>query len=194
LARGEVAGPDWRLRCVIENEALIGEAGDELLSYAQMAAIYKDVVAEPERIEHRDATTKGRSQEKLVLGLRLHDMSYADETGVTGEHLELLARVVRLKVDPSDHTGIRRVLHGELQPPGRPLQRLPRLHSHTPIESHARHLALAVRQQKVAPQRRHRVVYPPVLDRAVTPEMLMCVDAHVVAAAGSISMEGEGFS
>src|SRR5262249_2185003 len=45
----QVAGPDWRLRCVIENEALIGEAGDELLSYGQMAAIYKDVVAEPER-------------------------------------------------------------------------------------------------------------------------------------------------
>src|SRR6185436_12686064 len=71
-----------------------------------------------------------------------------------------------------------RVRLGERQQPPRFLEGLPHLHGHARVEPATPHLAFGVCRQEVAPQPGHRLVDPAVLDRVVSPEMLMSVDTR----------------
>jgi hypothetical protein len=61
----------------------------------------------------------------------------------------------------------------KLKQPSSFFTRLPSLHGNACIHSRAPHLVAEVAREKIAAERRHRVVYPGVFARVVAPEVLM---------------------
>jgi hypothetical protein len=169
---------------VIEHERLRLEARDELGSHRQMMVINQDVVAETELLQHRDAAAEGRPEQKPIVGLALHDVANADELRMRCHLFELRTHGVALQIDPADDTGNRGMRLRQRQQKPRFLERLPRLHRDTGVESGTRHLGPRVLGHEIAAQRLHRVVDPLVLGGVVPPEVLVSVDFHLLLGMG----------
>ena len=152
--------PNVRLAEVIEHESLPGKTLRELRRRRQMATIHKDVVGQPELLEQRDAAAERGAEHEAIVRLALDDVPDADQLLMISKQFELLPRIRRLQIDPADDAGDRGVRVSEREQPARLVERLPRLHCDTRVDTGARHLAQRLVGQIVAPEPGHRIVDP----------------------------------
>src|SRR6476659_754497 len=146
-----------------------------------MSRINQYVIGEIELFEKRNATQKFRLQQKAVVRLGLNNVPDSHKLGITAEFRKLHSDFGRAKISPANDPENERRRFGQLQQPSGFFQRLPRLNRNGALKTCSVQLGLEVFGQEVALQRRHCVVNPFISLRAIAPEVLVGVDAHVAA-------------
>ena len=175
--RIESTACDGRLGDMVEDEALLREAVDELDSCFELPRIDKDVVCEVEGSQMGYALLKVGAEEEVV-GLVLDDMTDADQFWIAGKVVQQGVDVGRAQVDPSHDAADEVMAGGQVEEPLCFLEGLPGLHGNAALEAVLMEERLEVGGKKVAAQGGHGIVDPGIFDGVVLPKVLMSIDTH----------------
>lgn len=132
---------EW-LGKVIEDKSLFRKPLNEFNRDWQVAWVDQNVVGKMELRERRDPSQKIRPKKKLIIGLSLDNMTNAHKLWILGKLGELIANILRAKINPADDAGDKRALAGEFQEPASLFQRLPRLDRNASVETRGIQLGL----------------------------------------------------
>ncbi len=138
----------------------------------------QEIVGQIEVEQLRDAAAKVRPQDEVVVGLVVDYVADADQFGMLGESLQLLAEPVRAQIHPADDTLDEGVLFCEFQEPAGFFEVLPGLYGDAAVELNTVQQWLQVVGEEVLLQSLHLVRHPGVLGGAVAPEVLVGIESH----------------
>ncbi len=186
----EGAGLDEGFGDVIEDEGLGGEPFDQANGGGQLAWVDKEVVGESEILEQGDPAQKIGSQEEGVIGFILHHVTDPDEAGVAGESFEIPSDLGGAEIDPPDHTEDARGGIGQAEEPVGFGDGLAGLDGDGAVEVERALEGFEIGGQPI-PFEGSAGGDPGVFGGAVTPEVLMGIDAHGLAEVGG-STAGAG--